>query len=149
MLVGHMAVQLDIGPSGQPPTTTYYYDAGVVALSDRPATVRSASQVVSIVDNIRLFQRAVLTSDPSAPVVAIGDPFKWTVQYDAGNLVCQFRCQGTGGAPPYLTVEVEQNISTRVTSFAAREGRDIAWGDFLLFVRWMEFIRHLATRPQD
>lgn len=140
-----MAVSYQIGPLGQPPTTTYYYDNDQVTMSPRAATVRSATEVASIVDSIRLFQRAVMLHDPNAEVIAVSDPFDFAFKEVAGEIESEFHCSANEGE---MVAEARQVIATRITSFEARPERTIAWGDFLLFARWMEFVRYLATRTQ-
>lgn len=143
-----MAVSMSIGPGGQqPPTTSYSYDAGTVALSARPATVRSAAELKGIVRTIGIFKSAVLNGEdvqiapPSPPVV-----YRFLVEEETpGIYTCRFRCPSSQPGQT-LTVDAVQDLATRVTSFEARPERVITWSDFDLFFRWMSLLSALAER---
>lgn len=141
-----MAVRYEIGPAGQPPTTVYYYDNGIVTLSPRSLTQRSPLQVASIVSAIQVFVRGVLVNDPAAPLGTIDDPFDFRMQLDGPALAFHFRCAASDGSPPHLVAEATHDLVTRVTTFEARPERAVQWGTFLLFVRWMDLIRSMAVR---
>lgn len=142
-----MTVSMSIGPSGQPPSTTYTYDVGLVTLSPRPATQRTAAELLSVVRSIKIFKMAVLNSDspdiipPSPPLI-----YRSLVEAETPSVAtCRFRCPGAN-AGPNLTIDAQQDLTTRVTSFEPRQERVITWGDFDLFFRWMMLLGDLASR---
>lgn len=142
-----MPVIMDIGPSGQPPVTKYTYDLGVVTLSARAAVVYAPTELASAVRAIRVFRQAVWVNDPKVLVTLPEPPFNYRVHDGDPNMLdCQFRCANADPPPPNLTLDATIDMTTRAISFAARPERTIAWGDFLLFVSWLEFVLLLANR---
>jgi hypothetical protein len=142
-----MSVSMSIGPAGQPATTAYTYDLGVVTLAPRDATVRTATELRSITKTIKVFYTAVITSDtpvilpPESPLV-----YRFLVEEETpGIATCRFRCAGYNGGQN-LTVDATQDLTTRITSFDARPERSITWGDFNLFLQWLQLLTDLATR---
>lgn len=142
-----MPVIMDIGPSGQPAVTTYTYDLGLVTLSARDAVVFTAPQLSTAVRSVRVFRQAVRVNDPNAVISPPAPPFDYRVNDgDPNMLSCRFRCAAVDPPPPNLTIEATLDLFTRVTSFDSRPERTIAWGDFLLFLAWLEFVSGLANR---
>jgi hypothetical protein len=142
-----MSVSMSIGPPGSPPSTSYAYDAGVVTLSARPATSRSAVELAGIVASIRNFHRAVMSNDGPAIVAPVPPlDFRLRAEVETPTVATyRFRCNGVADGPTF-TVDASLELASRVTSFEARPERSITWGDFDLFLSWMRMLAEMARR---
>lgn len=132
---------MTIGPSGQPPVTTYTYDSGSVSLAPRAAVSHSMFELRTVVARIDAFCRAVRAGEP--PTTALDPPmnYRYRKQNDAPTqILCEFR----SGA---LQVEATIGVVTRIVDFAPRNDATVAWSDFELFAQWMTLLAEFVSRP--
>lgn len=143
-----MAVALDIGPQGQPPATHYTYDLGSVTLSPRASIQHTPEELDSVVSIITLFRRMVTTNDPGAAVDVPEEPYQDKTTRDGTVIKFRFHADALDDQqqPFELVAKVEIDVVTRVIDFDARPQATLSWGDFLLFVRWMQVISFHARR---
>lgn len=136
------ALSMSIGPTGQPPVTTYTYDAGQVTLSARAAVAYHFRDLISIVARIGVFASAAQIGQ-TPPFSQPNTPLRY--RYDIDNATptqvdAHFRVGNLN-----LTATID--LAAGIVSFAERPERTIAWSDFELFHSWLQMLLHLARRP--
>lgn len=135
---------MSIGPAGDP-VTSYSHDDGVVSLSERDAVVFTTEELRSAVRSIRNFRAAVISTDKPA-IVAPSVPLIYRVLVDdPGIATARFRCNGANGSAN-LTLDATVDLTTGESAFETRPAREITWGDFDLFLRWLTLLSDLVAR---
>ena len=139
-----MSLRIEIGPAGEPPTTTFYYLDGLVTLYPRPETIRTVAQVASLLIRIDAFAKGARAEFPAASWSA---PSKYDsrtsrAEDDPGHVVCKFYCFEK--FEQITTID----IAAQLVTFAERtKARTMIWSDFEAYVRHLKEILALARRP--
>lgn len=138
-----MSVTMSIGPSGEPPSTSFVYDGNFVTLNPRPAVERTAQQMISGLLRIASFMRAVRDESPEA--ASSKYPYLSQIEGVEGeeNLIhCRFKCFEK--FEQTATIDLNQHI---VFVDERAEEKTINWTDFESYVRFLREILAILQRP--